>query len=141
AWKHIERRACADACSTRLSWTLPYQIILCSLPLLPEGEVEGLEQRPGLIIRLGSRTNDDVRAQVLIDLVVVDLWKHDVLLDAHGVVATAVEALGVQAAEVANARKRDVDQAIQKFVHALVAQRHLGADRHAFAHLEGGDRL
>ena len=63
------------------------------------------------------------------------------LLDAHGVVATAIEALRVQAAEVANARQRDVDQAVEELVHALLAQRHLGADRHAFAHLEGGDRL
>src|SRR5688500_1053348 len=92
--------------STELVFAIS-QIILCSLPLLAEGEVESLEQRPGFVVRLRSRTNDDVHAPDLIDLVVVDLRKHDVFLDAHGIVAAAIEALRVQPAKVADARQRD----------------------------------
>src|SRR6185369_8371473 len=45
------------------------------------------------------------------------------------------------AAEVADTRHRDRDQAIEELVHARAAQRHLCADRQTVAHLEGGDRL
>src|SRR5262249_48275629 len=74
-------------------------------------------------------------------LVVVDLGEDDVFLDADRVVAPAVEALRRQAAEVAHARQRNVDQPVDELVHARLAQRHLAADRLAVAHLECGDRL
>src|SRR5262245_49672609 len=125
--------------STELVFAI--QNILVSLPLLPEREVEATQQGARLIIRLGGRTNDDVHAPDLIDLVVVDLREHDVLLDAERKIAAPVEALRAQAAEVAHARQRDVDQPVEEFVHAFLAQRDLGADRHVLAHLEAGDRL
>src|SRR5690606_13356347 len=75
----------------------------------------------------------------LINLVVVDLREHNVLLDAHGEVATAIEGLRVQTTEVAYAGQRDVHEAIQKFVHAGAAQGDLRADRHAFTDLEARD--
>lgn len=77
----------------------------------------------------------------LFDLVIVDFREHQVLLQAHGVVATAVEALAVQTTEVLHARQRDRDQAVEEFVHTVLAQGDLGADHHAFAQLEAGDRL
>ena len=63
-----------------------------------------------------ARASSSVRAvvqtmmsmpQTSVDLVVVDLRENDVFLDADRVVAAAVEALRVQAAEVAHARQRD----------------------------------
>jgi hypothetical protein len=63
--------------------------------------------------------DDDVHAPHLVDLVIVDLREHDVLLQAHGVVAAAIERLGVQAAEVADARQRDRDQTVEELVHAV----------------------
>src|SRR5262249_16958331 len=50
-------------------------------------------------------------------------------------------ALRRQAAEIAHARQRDVDQPVKKLVHARLAQRHLAADRLAGAQLEGRDQL
>ena len=46
---------------------------------------------------------------------------------------------GLHAAEVANARHRDGDQTVEEFIHAVAAQRHLGAKRHFFANLEARD--
>ena len=70
------------------------------------------------VLRRGA--DHDVHAPDSIDLVVVDLGEHDVLLDAERVVAAAVEALRVQAAEVAHARQRDVDQPVEELVHAVL---------------------
>ena len=62
-------------------------------------------------------------------------------LDAHGIVAAAIERIRVQPAEITNTRQSDVHQAVEEFIHALLAQRHLDAQRHVFTHLEAGDRL
>ena len=59
--------------------------------------------------------------QHLLGLVVVDLEEHDVLLEAHRVVAAAVEALGLKPAEVAHARQRHGDQPVEEFVHPVLA--------------------
>src|SRR5690606_15818315 len=99
--QHTDRRACGAGCSSRLNWSLPFRKVPFSrLPLLPEREVEGLKKCPRLVVRLGGRADDDVHSPDLIDLVVVDLGEHDVFLDAHREIATAVEALRVQPAEV-----------------------------------------
>src|SRR3546814_1667061 len=83
----------------------------------------------------------DVHAAHLVDAVIVDLGEHDLLLETHRVIAPAVERLGVEAAEVADARQRDRHQAVQKLVHPFAAERDLDADWHALAQLELGDRL
>jgi hypothetical protein len=62
-----------------------------------------------------------------------------VFLETHGVVATAIEALAVQTAEILHARQGDRGQTVEEFVHALAAQGHLATNRHAFAQLEAGD--
>ena len=89
----------------------------------------------------GAGRDRDVQTAHLVDRVVVDLGEDDLLLDAHRVVAAAVEGARVQTAEVADPRDRDRDQAVEELVAALAAQRHGDADRHALAQFERGDRL
>jgi hypothetical protein len=48
---------------------------------------------------------------------------------------------GIEPAEVAHARQRDVHQPVEELVHPLAAQRDLAADRLVLAQLEGRDRL
>ena len=96
--------------------------------------------RPSLSSR-ARRRDRDVHAADRVDLVVGDFREDDLFLDAERVVAAAVERAGRHAAEVADARHRHVDQAIEEFVHARAAQRDLGADGHALAQLERRDRL
>src|SRR6185312_13637195 len=108
---------------------------------LPEREVESRQQRARLVVVLGGRADGNVEAPRVGDLVEIDLREHDVLLDAERVVAAAVEALRVETAEVADARQRDIHQAIDEVVHAPLAQRDLTADGLAVAQLVVRDRL
>src|SRR5256886_13561083 len=64
------------------------------------------------------RSDGDVHAPDLIDLVVLDFGENDLLLHAQRVVALAVEGARRHAAEVADARHRDVDEAVEELVHA-----------------------
>src|SRR5690349_24737387 len=77
---------------------------------LAERHPQGGEQ--GAAVLVGARGGAKRRAHALdlVDLVVVDLRKHDLLPNAQGVVAAAVEGLGAHAAEVAHARQRERDQ-------------------------------
>src|SRR3954469_22859169 len=109
--------------------------------LLGERHAERLEQRERLEVGLRRRGDRDVEAADLVDGVVVDLGEDDLLADADGVVAAAVERRRLQAAEVADPRDRDRHQAVEELVRALVAQRDRDADRHALAQLEVRDRL
>src|SRR5689334_8458150 len=111
------------------------------LLLLREGEIEQAQQLARLFIRLRRGGYDDVHSPDLVDLVVVDLGEDDLRLEAERIIAAAVERLGIEPAEVANARKRDRHQTIEELVHALAAKRDLAADWHAFAQLELSDRL
>src|SRR5437588_5608491 len=106
-----------------------------------EGHAERVEQSERLGVACGGRGDRDVEAANLVDRVVVDLREDDLLLDAHRVVAAAVERARVQPPEVADPRDRDRDEAIEELVAALPAQGHGHADRHALAQFEGGDRL
>src|SRR3569833_2775298 len=94
-----------------------------------ERELEFGEESFRFLVRAGRGHHHDVHAPDLVDLVVVDLGEHQVLLQAHGVVAAAVEGVAVQAPEVLHPRQRDGDQTIQELVHAIMAKGHLGADR------------
>src|SRR5262245_10765497 len=78
----------------RLSCTFP-RLGGATGPSLPEREVERRQQRARLVVALGGCADHDVHAPDLGRLVVVDLREHDVLLDADGAVAAAIEALRV----------------------------------------------
>src|SRR5499426_3723539 len=109
--------------------------------LLPERHTQVRQEHLGVFVRARRRDDADVHAANLVDLVVHDLREDQLLAQPERVVAPAVEALGRHAAEVAHARQRHVDQAVEELVHPRPPQRHLGADRHAFAQLEIRDRL
>src|SRR3546814_14357000 len=56
-------------------------------PLGPKRHVEALEQGACFLVRLRGGADDDVHHADRIDGVVVDLREHDLLLQAHGIVA------------------------------------------------------
>src|SRR6185312_13667784 len=109
--------------------------------LVHERELEALEKRTRFCVGLRRRVEDDVHAPHRLGLVVVDFDEDDVLLEPHGIVAAAVEALGVEAAEVTHARQGHCDQTVEELVHLVLAQRDLHPDRQALADLVGRDRL
>src|SRR5580765_733676 len=120
------------------------QRLLRHLAFAPSGrerQPEPREERAGLLVVRRRRRDRDVEAANLVDAVVVDLRKDDLLADAERVVPAPVERVGAQPAEVTDARQRDRDEAVEELPHAVAAQRHLDADGHAVADLELRDRL
>src|ERR1700730_5647894 len=107
---------------------------------LPEREIECGQQCSCFVVGARRGAYRDVHAPRLPHLVEVDFGENDVLLDAERVIAAAVEALRVEAAEVAHARQRDVHQTIDELVHLGLAQRDLAADRLVLTQLEGRNR-
>src|ERR687887_303622 len=104
--------------------------------LLPERHAEVAEEGLRLLVRPRGGHDDDVHAPGLVDLVVDDLREDQLLAEAEGIVATAVERLGGNALEVPHARQGDVDEAVEELVHAGGPQPDLGPDGHALAQLE-----
>src|SRR5665213_4177487 len=104
-------------------------------PSLPEREVECVEQSACLVVGARAGAYGNVETPGIDDLVEVDLREHGVFLDAEAVVAAAVEAFRIEAAEVADARQHDVHQPVDEVVHARLAQRDLAADGLAVAQL------
>src|SRR5258706_8954660 len=112
----------------------------------PKSSVHERHLEPGeklfsFIVGPGRRPKDDVHAPYGFRLVVIDFDEDDVLLQTHRVIAASIEALSRDAAEIADARQRRRDQAIEKLVHLVLAQRHLDADRPARSDLECRNRL
>ena len=57
--------------------------------------------------------------RICIDLVILDLGEDQLLLDAEAVVASAVEGVGVDTAEVADTGQRHVEQTVQELPHSV----------------------
>ena len=70
------------------------------LRLVVEGSAHHGQQLFCLFIRLGSGADNDVHAADGVYLVVLDFGEDQLLLDAEAVVASAVEGVGVDTAEV-----------------------------------------
>ena len=67
--------------------------------------------------------------------------EHDLLRETEGVVAPTVELLRGQTTEVADARERERQQAVQELPHAVTTEGDVGADRLALTQLELRDGL
>ena len=61
---------------------------------------------------MSGGADHDVHDADLVDLVILDLGEDQMLLDAQGIVAAAVEGVSGDAAEVADAGQGHVEQAI-----------------------------
>src|SRR6185295_17161517 len=80
-----------------------------SFLLLAERHAELAQKEARLLVVLRRGDDGDVHALRLVDLARIDLGKDQVVADAEGVVAAAVERLRRDSAEVAHARESDVD--------------------------------
>ena len=66
-------------------------LAISNFPSAVEGHVESFQQCFCFCVGFRRRADDDVHAPVLIDFIEVDFWEHEVLFQAHGIVATTVE--------------------------------------------------
>src|ERR1700694_55815 len=99
-----------------------------SFPLpLSKWHSESCQEAACFVVGAGGRDDADLQPTKLVDLVVVDLRKHDLLAQAERVVAAPVEAVGADPAKVADARKRDVQELVEEVHNAEAAHRRLYA--------------
>src|SRR6266850_670162 len=114
--------------------------LLCC-PFFAKRNSQTLEQLATLLIVLRRGCQRNVHALDLVHARVVNLREHQLVFQTQRVIAAAVKRIRWQAAEVANARKHHVAQAVQEFVHLVAAQGHRAPDGHALANLEVRDGL
>src|SRR5262249_19428931 len=117
--EHGTRAAAAAAARVHLGLVLRRPLLLdaeggLGHALVPsalggEGQAQMAQQGACLVVRLRRRRDGDVEAPDRLDAVVVDLREDDLLPDAERVVAAAVEGVGVETPEVADARQGDRD--------------------------------
>src|SRR3954469_6573085 len=90
--------------------------------LAREGHAQQLQQPLRFFVGLGSGDDAHLKAAKPVDLVVVDLRERELLAQPERVVATSVERLGRDTAEVADARQSQSSQTLEKVPHALATQ-------------------
>src|ERR1019366_3459437 len=104
-------------------------------------EAERLKQRATLVVIPGRGHDSDVESTNAVNLVLVDLVEHRLLREAGRVVAMPVELLVREATEVADARKRERQQAVEELPGTVATKRDVCTDGLALAKLELRDRL
>src|ERR1700690_1039453 len=107
----------------------------------PKRHSQMLQQTPRLVIRSRRRHDRHIHALQLVNLRVIDLRKNQLIVQAERIVAAPVERLGRNSTKITHTRQNNRYQAIEKFIHAIAAQRNHRPDRHAFANFKGGNRL
>src|SRR5580704_8420868 len=80
--------------------------------LLSERKAERCQERPSFLVGACGRDDGDVHTAGRVDLVVVDLGEYELLGQAEGVVASAVERPGREAAEVTDPRDGQREESI-----------------------------
>src|SRR5882672_7794498 len=108
---------------------------------LAEGHVHEPQELLPFLVGPSRRDERDVHPPDLLDPVVVDLRKDDLLRETDRVIPPPVEGARRNAAEVADSRQRHVHEPVVELVHPRAAQRHDAADRLTLAELEIRDRF
>src|SRR5271156_2799390 len=103
---------------------------------IPERKFERRQQRFAFVVAFSSSSNRDIHTAQGVNLVVVDFGENDLFLDAKIEIAAPIKRLARDAAKVADAWHRDVDQTVEEFVHTRTAQCDLATNRLSGANLE-----
>src|SRR5687767_6114571 len=106
-----------------------------------ERHSKATQQLAGIVVRITRAANRNVHALHTGVLVRIELREHELFAEAQAVVPLAIEGVGVEAAEVAYARQRKRNQAIEELVHPGAAKCDLRADLEAFSQTEGCNAL
>ena len=114
---------------------------IVSSSLVRERSAHESEQLACFFIGLCGGGDSDVHTAQLLDLIVIDLGEDDLFLQAHAVVAAAVECVCGNTAEVTNTGKSNVKQSVEELPHAILTQSDLNTDMHALTELEVSDGL
>src|SRR5436190_14987356 len=94
------------------------------------------EQRFGFRVRASGGHDSNIKSDIALDFIELDLGKNRLVGNAQGVVAVTIKSTRRHPAKITNPRQCRFNQAFEKFVHPLTTQCHLGADGLIFAQLE-----
>src|SRR6202050_4564249 len=92
-----------------------------SLSLRPERNAKQLQQLAPFLVVSCRGGYSDVHALDFVHPGVIDLRENQLILNADGVIAAAVEGIWGQLFDVPAPRRNDRREAVEKFVHALAA--------------------
>ena len=109
--------------------------------IVHEGSTHEPEQLACFLVGLSGGGDGNVHTTQLLDLIVIDLREDDLFLKTHGVVASAVECICGNTAEVTDTGKSNIEQTIEELPHTVLTQGDLNADMHALTELEVSDGL
>jgi len=112
---------------------------LSSNNLGTERHAEVAEEGFGFGARLCGGDDGDGEAEHVFQVFIRSFGEDGVLFYADGDIPHIVDRLRREAAEVARARKRDMDELVEEVIHPRAAKRRLEPDGVAFADLERSD--
>ena len=117
-----------------LIFMLVLAIVFSPLYLLNKRHAEQAEQFLALLIGLGRSNKDHFHAADLFHLIVLDFGEDQLLADAQGVVAAAVEGLVAYAAEVAQTGQSDLHKYNYSYVPGEETKTHRGQETSSRPH-------
>src|SRR5438067_9974583 len=94
------------------------------------------QKRFGFLIRSCRGDDSNIKSDIALDFIELDFRKNRLIGNSKRVVALIVKTARRYAAKIANTRERCLNEALEKFIHTLAAQRYFGADRLRFSQLE-----
>ena len=109
--------------------------------LLLKGSAHKCEQLSCLFIGLCGCDEVDVHSAGCVNLIVLNLGEYELLLQTEGLIASAVERVGVDASEIAYTGKCNVEKSVEELVHDIAAKCNLNADNLTLSELEVCNRL
>src|SRR5690554_4889013 len=101
--------------------------------------MECLQQSSTFFICPGIGRNTNIQPAQLVDFIVLNFRKDNLLIDTHGEISTPVKLLRTYAPKVPDSRDSNRYQTIQKFVHLVVTQGYFATDWPAFTNFETGN--
>src|SRR5947209_6337436 len=104
---------------------------LCSrfLRAVSERHPHFAQERLGFFVCLRGSDDCNIKTDVALDFIELDLGKNGLIRHPECVVAVPIKGPRRNTAKIANSRQSGFDQTLQKFVHPLPTQCHLRADQ------------
>src|SRR2546430_1380275 len=97
------------------------------------------QERFGFLVRLSRGHDCNIKSDVALDFIELDFRENRLVRDSKSVVAVLIKTARRHAVKIANAWQRGFYEALEKLIHALSAQRYLGANRLIFSQFEIGN--
>src|SRR6266403_3304060 len=90
------------------------------------------QERFGFLVRLSRGDDCNIKSDVALDFIELDFRENRLIRNSESIVTMVIKTTRRHTAKVTNAWEGSLNEALEKFVHALSTQRHLRANRLIF---------